>query len=126
MKYLIFLVFILTTQFFNCSGMATFDMSLVVITTNTISKSPAYLVTEQQSYTTGGTLFTYPSGLFTSAPTMSVTVEDPSPSSSIVYTAEASNASATSATIMVYANSSGVMAEAPNGSVTVHVIAIGN
>lgn len=126
MKYLLFLFFIVgTTQFFTCSGMATFETTAIVISSNSIESFPAYLVTDQQTYTTGGVVFTYPSSLFTLPPTISATIQTPSHADTITYTVEISSGDANSATAMVYENNSGALTEAGDGSVTIHFTATG-
>ena len=128
MKFLNSVMFVMTMMSFATNYGMLMSSSIttdVATATNETDHIQAYISYGQQSYTTGGAVFTY-SAPFTANPTLGITVEDPSPSSSSIYTAEATGNSTSSVTIMVYENSSGTLTEAGTGSVNVHVIAIGN
>jgi len=108
-----------------CAVMTTYEVTAVVITTNSIERFPAYMVTDQEPYVNGGLIFTFPTGLFTSPPTISATIETPLHASTITYTAEICTETINFAEIMVYENNSGVLSEAGTGTVTVHFTATG-
>jgi len=125
-KYALTLITATVIQFFNCySVMETYEMTLDIISTNTTERFPAYMITDQQPYVNGGLVFTYPAGLFTSNPTISLTIDAPLHASNITYTVEVCLESSTSATVMAYENNSGVLTEAPTSSINIHFIAIG-
>lgn len=97
----------------------------VTITPNQTDHIPAYISYGKESYTTGGTVFTY-SAPFTIPPVVAVTVETLVPTTGTTYMYEVSANSTTSVTVMVFQSNSGTVNEADPGSVTVHVIAIGD
>jgi len=124
-KYLVILLAIITTHFFNSNAMLTYEATMDIISTNTIERFPAHMVTDVQPYVNGGLVFVYPINLFTVPPVISLTISAALHPSNITYTAEVCVESAISATVMVYKNTSGVITEASTSEVSVYFTAIG-
>ncbi|HSC25160.1 MAG TPA: hypothetical protein VLB80_03015 [Candidatus Babeliales bacterium] len=126
MKHIAILTILLIMQTFTCSGvMSVVTVTATITTDESIERFPAYVVSDQVSYVNGGLVFTYPTDIFTVAPTIRVAIETPAHVSTITYTAEITLNSALSATITVYKIDSGVQTEAANGEVIVHFVAAG-
>jgi hypothetical protein len=124
-KCLIIITVLAFMQFFNSCAMLTYEIAMDVISTNTIERFPSYIVTDIQPYVNGGLIITYPAGLFTAPPVISLTISAALHPSNITYTAEVCLENMSSCTIMVYENNSGVLTEAPTSSVNVNFVAIG-
>jgi len=125
-KYLPSSIFLLALSYCcNNYAMLTYEMTMVVISSNKKERFPAFTVTEVQPYVNGGLVFTYPVGLFTANPVVSVTVFAAPHPSNITYTAEVCVESSSAATIMVYKDTSGVITEAANGEINVYLTATG-
>ncbi len=110
-----------------CFGqMACGCIERIEVDTNTTTRSELSFYGDRQTYTTGGLTFTHPSNLFTQAPNIQVSVQPNAPHPTTeTYVAEISASSNTDCVITVYkVTTSGVVNEAPNLSVTVHIFAI--
>ena len=81
---------------------------------------------EAQSYTNGGTTFTYPEDFFTATPRPFVTITSGSHAANQFYVAEVTANSTTSATVKVYFYDNGTVSEASTGSVAVSLVAYGD
>lgn len=96
-----------------------------IITTNTVEAHDLMFFSDRQIYTTGGLTFLYPTGLFSISPNIQISVQPvASHPATETYVAEISVSNNTDCTIMVYQVTAGVVNEAPDGSVIVHVWAI--
>jgi hypothetical protein len=110
----------------SCYGtMTTATITQEIITSSSITMSNLYIVSDIQPYTNGGLIFIYPPGLFTAPPRVTISVQpNISHSTTQAYTTEINSNNATGTTIMVYVINSGIVSEAPNGSVLVHLFAV--
>jgi len=119
---------IISTPF--CYGQQAYGfITQTVIDTDSIQMSDLDYVSDEQPYTTGGVIFTYPVGLFSVAPFVNVSIQTTAPhGNDETFTVEISANDANSATVMVYhlvTNAGAVsISEAPNGSVTVYFFAV--
>jgi hypothetical protein len=108
-----------------------FGMSYGVITGETVTEFYTEYYDEgwasqTLSYTNGGLVFTYPTNLFTDAPTVVVSIELLSSyDSSTFYVAQVIDNSSTSATVYVSTGTLSTLEEAATGSVNVHLWAVG-
>lgn len=124
-KYLVILITMVALQFCISNAMLTYEIPMDIISTNKIERFPGHVVTEVQPYLNGGLIFTYPTGLFTTMPVISVSISTPVHASNITYTVEVCLESSSAAEIMVYKNTAGILTEAGNSEVNVHFVAIG-
>ncbi len=124
----IFKLFILTAtlQTYSCYGtMMTGSVIQQIIITSSTTREELFIISDSQSYTTGGITFTYPVGIFTLPPVVQVSVQPNAPhAASETFVAEISSNSLSATTVMVYVVQFGVVSEAPNGSVTINLLAI--
>jgi hypothetical protein len=127
MKHIIkFLALAIILQNSFCYGtMTTASITQDIITTNITTQANIYVISDMETYTTGGLTFTYPVGLFTLSPVVNISVQpNASHPATETFVAEISANSATSTTVMVYLVNGGIVSEAPNGSVLVSLLAI--
>ncbi|HLX52442.1 MAG TPA: hypothetical protein VKR58_00780 [Aquella sp.] len=130
MKYIHILLMLHMISTPLCYGQLAYGIiTQTVIDTDTIQRSDLDYVSDEQLYTTGGVIFTYPVGLFSVAPFINVSIQPTAPHGNTeTFTVEVSANDANSATVMVYhlVTNAGVVSisEAPNGSVTVYFLAI--
>jgi len=133
-KIVCILTLVITLTKFTCNAMEMGQIASQAVVNNATETTFIYWTSQVQTYTTGGVTFTYPgnlflSSIFTSAPLALISVAPlASHPDTETYTAEISNNSATSATVMVYLVDSltSTVSEAPNGSVEVCFLALGS
>jgi len=120
-------LFIITAllQTYSCSSQMTASITQDVNTSTMSTRSILYIVSDSQNYTTGGLTFTYPTGLFTLPPIVNISVQpNAAHPATETFVAEISSHSAGSTTVMVYQIIYGIIHEAPNGSVTINLLAL--
>ena len=115
-------------QFFSCQAATlTGTITQNITTSSSITRSAAYIVSDEQIYTSGigGIVFTYPTDVFTLPPVVQISVKSNTPHPTTeAYVAEISANSATETTIMVYKISSGVITEAASNDISVCLLSI--
>ncbi len=112
---------------FYCEGFVTGNVSTFELVADGLirnSSKPCFI--DVASYVNGGVTFTYPVGLFSTAPTIRVSLEGNTTaySTSQVFVAEITTNSATSTTIRVNLVTTSTITEASNNEVTVHIFSI--
>lgn len=131
MKYLYFFYAISLLSTTICNGVMSYGkIERDIIDTHTTSRFPLFFFSDEQTYTTGGITFVFPTNLFSLAPKINVslqpTVGHPTTET---FVAEVSANSNVSATVMVYnINTSPTVTlnEASNGSVIIYLFAVEN
>ena len=126
MKQLKYILITLITSTISCYGIMTCGfLTRSIITSNSIQRSPLGYANDEQNYTTGGTIFTYPNNFFTLPPVIQVSIkQNISHPVTETYVAEISANSINATTVIVYQINAGVVSEAANNSVTVCLFAI--
>ncbi len=91
-----------------------------------IKREILHYAAEEKDYVNGGITFSYPSGLFSQAPTVRITIETKLGYSSLELITPCITAnSATQTTIRVNKGTVSLFEEAPTGFVIVHLFAVG-
>ena len=127
MKHFTSLFFLLLIIDFSCEGSTTAQIATFESQADgLIRNETALCFIDTASYVNGGTTFTYPAGLFSSTPTIRVSLEENGTtySTSQVFVAEITASSSISATIRVNLVTTSVITEASNDAVLVHFYAI--
>jgi len=120
-------LFLLLISNFLCEGaitggLSTFESYPGGITKNSVTPC----CVDTASYVNGGTIFNYPTGLFSSTPTIRVSLQEnlTAYSTNQVFVAEITANSSTSTTIRVNLVTASTIIEASNDEVIVHIFAI--
>jgi len=127
MKYLTGLALLFLMVSFHCKGLVTGNLLTFETQAPGLLREdviPYFL--DNASYVNGGVTFTYPAGLFSTTPTIRVSLEENATvySTSQVFVAHITSSSATSVTIRVNLVTTSTISEASNNEVTVHINAI--
>ena len=127
MKYFSSLFLSLLISSFSCRGAITCSLSTFESYSGEITKnSMTPCCVDTASYSNGGTTFDYPPGLFLSAPTVRVSLEENGTaySTNQVFVAEITANSSASTTIRVNLVTTSTITEASSNEIIVHIFAI--
>ena len=127
MKYFtsLFLLFLIIS--FHCKGSVTGNIGrFESVADGVLQNSEIVYFIDNAAYVNGGVTFTYPTGLFSTTPSIRVSLEENGTaySSNQVFVPHITSSSATSVTIRVNLVTTTTITEASNDEVTVHIFAI--
>lgn len=128
MKYFTSFLLLLSIISFHCKGSVTGNLSTFEsVADGLILNSAISYFIDSASYVNGGVTFNYPAGLFSTPPTIRVSLEEAETTylTGQVFVAEITANSTTAVTIRVNLVTTSTITEASNNEITVHIFAIG-
>jgi hypothetical protein len=128
-QFKLILMLIITFYAVPCYGMTSGFIIQAIITGGKTERSNLNFASDAQVYTNGigGVTFSYPSNWFTQPPIVQISLQQDSPHpATMTYTAEIVTNTVNATTIMVYSINSGLVNEAPTGTITVCLFALDN